>query len=89
MESGRSLAPKAAVATRNSCTISRPTATRLPPVVSSRLSMPSMRMALLRGRMPPAVKPLSPSAVRVPVMVRWELEPAEGATAGAARTKLR
>ncbi len=82
-------APALMPATRNSCTISSPTATRLPPVVSSRLSTPSMLMPLLRGRMPAKVNPLSASGLRMPVIERCCPPPADCASPGASDTKPR
>src|SRR5262249_7573785 len=72
--------------TRNSATASCPTATRLDPLVSSRLSRPSMERLLLRARLPAKGKPLAGAAERTPALVRNVLEPAAGATPGASRT---
>ena len=82
-------APVAELETRNSCTISRPIATREPPVVSSRLSTPSIDRLLLRPRMPEKEKPLSAAALRTPASDLCELDPADEAAPGAISTKFK
>jgi len=67
----------------------KPMATRLPPVVSSRLSTPSMERLLLRPRIPPKLKPLSVAALRMAELERCAFDPADDATPGAVRTMLR
>lgn len=73
---------------RSSWIISSGTETRMAPVVSSRLSVPSMETELLRERMPPEVKPESLLTFQEAAGLRPVDWPEAGVMPGAVRMKL-